>query len=136
MATCVAVSIFLLTATLAWSRPVPGSLDVHWNEGASDCRATPQAPLQVHQYEPQTFILRQSPCADFEANFIYLLIGSNKALFSDRQFRERFGREPADVHEAAAPTVAWARQHYATPHASPSAAGKDVAANCNPHGLS
>ena len=23
----------LLTATLAWSEPVPGSLDVHWNEG-------------------------------------------------------------------------------------------------------
>jgi hydroxyacylglutathione hydrolase len=56
---------------------------VHWNEGASDCKATPQEPLQVHNYEPQTFILRQSPCADFEANFIYLLIGSDKALLID-----------------------------------------------------
>ena len=83
MTTGVAVSTFLLTATLAWVQSVPGSLDVHWNEGASDCRATPQEPLQVHQYEPQTFILRQSPCADFEANFIYLLIGSNKALLID-----------------------------------------------------
>jgi glyoxylase-like metal-dependent hydrolase (beta-lactamase superfamily II) len=83
MTTGVAVSTFLLTATLVWSQSVPGSLDVHWNEGASDCRATPQNPLQVHQYEPQTFILRQSPCADFEANFIYLLIGSNKALLID-----------------------------------------------------
>ena len=27
----------LLTATLAWSEPVAGSLDVHWNEGAPDC---------------------------------------------------------------------------------------------------
>jgi hydroxyacylglutathione hydrolase len=79
----VAVSTFLLTATLAWSQPVPGSLDVHWNEGASDCSATPQDTLQVHNYEPQTFILRQSPCADFEANFIYLLIGSDKALLID-----------------------------------------------------
>jgi len=79
----VGVSTFLLTATLAWSQPVPGSLDVHWNEGASDCSATPQEALQVHQYEPQTFILRQSPCADFEANFIYLLIGSDKALLID-----------------------------------------------------
>jgi hydroxyacylglutathione hydrolase len=79
----VAVSMSLLTATLAWSQPVPGSLDVHWNEGAQDCKATPQAPLQVHAYEPQTFILRQSPCADFEANFLYLLIGSDKALLID-----------------------------------------------------
>jgi glyoxylase-like metal-dependent hydrolase (beta-lactamase superfamily II) len=77
------LAVFLLTATLGWSQPVPGSVDVHWNEGASDCSATPQEPLQVHQYEPQTFILRQSPCADFEANFIYLLIGSDKALLID-----------------------------------------------------
>jgi len=74
---------FLLTATLAWSEPVPGSLDVHWNEGAADCSAAQQDPLQIHKYEPQTFILRQSPCADFEANFIYLLIGSDKALLID-----------------------------------------------------
>jgi len=81
--TGVAVSTFLLPATLAWSQPVPGSLNVHWNEGASDCRATPQDALQVHIYEPQTFILRQSPCAAFEANFLYLLIGSDKALLID-----------------------------------------------------
>jgi len=78
-----AVPTFLLAATLAWSEPMPGSLDVHWNEGASDCSAVPQEALQVHQYEPQTFILRQNPCADFEANFIYLLIGSDKALLID-----------------------------------------------------
>src|SRR5881398_239413 len=79
----VAVSMSLLTATLAWSEPVAGSLDVHWNEGAPDCSAIPQAPLQVHTYEPQTFILRQSPCANFEANFLYLLIGSDKVLLID-----------------------------------------------------
>jgi hydroxyacylglutathione hydrolase len=83
VATGIAVSMSLLTATSAWSQPVPGSLDVHWNEGASDCKATPQAPLQVHAYEPQTFILRQNPCASFEANFLYLLIGSDKALLID-----------------------------------------------------
>jgi hydroxyacylglutathione hydrolase len=78
-----AVLLFLLAATLAWSEPVPGSLDVRWNEGASDCSVVPQDPLQIHKYEPQTFILRQSPCASFEANFIYLLIGSDKALLID-----------------------------------------------------
>jgi glyoxylase-like metal-dependent hydrolase (beta-lactamase superfamily II) len=83
VATGVAVSMSLLTATLAWSEPEAGSLDVHWNEGAPDCRVTPQDVLQVHTYEPQTFILRQSPCADFEANFLYLLLGSDKALLID-----------------------------------------------------
>src|SRR5436189_674846 len=79
----IAVSICLLTAISAWSEPMPGSLDVYWNEGAPDCSGTPRDALQVHTYEPQTFILRQSPCADFEANFLYLLIGSDKALLID-----------------------------------------------------
>ena len=57
--------------------------DVHWNEGAPDCKLTPQDPLQVHTYEPQTFILRQSPCANFEANFLYLLVGYDKVLLID-----------------------------------------------------
>lgn len=61
----------------------PGSLDVHWNEGAADCSKTPQPPLQVHRYNPQTFILRESPCATFEAPFMYLLVGSTRALLID-----------------------------------------------------
>jgi hypothetical protein len=37
----------------------------------------------VHRYEPQTCVLRQSPCANCEADFLYLLIGSEKALLID-----------------------------------------------------
>lgn len=61
----------------------PGSLPAQWNIGAEDCAASPQAPLQVYTYEPQTFIFRQSPCTDPEANFLYLLVGSQKALLID-----------------------------------------------------
>jgi glyoxylase-like metal-dependent hydrolase (beta-lactamase superfamily II) len=70
-------------AVQAWGQPVPGSMEVRWNEGATDCAEMSSAPLQVHAYELQTFILRQSPCAHFEANFIYLLVGSDKALLID-----------------------------------------------------
>src|SRR3546814_15764986 len=52
--------MLLLFAAQASGRTVPGSLDVQWNAGAADCAATPQAPLPVHVYEAQTFILRQS----------------------------------------------------------------------------
>ncbi|OIQ67682.1 hypothetical protein GALL_507360 [mine drainage metagenome] len=34
-------------------------------------------------------------------------------VVDDRRFRARFGLVPADGDEAAAATVAWARQHYA-----------------------
>lgn len=79
-----AIALMLaLLAVPASGQTVPGSTDVQWNAGAADCAATPQEPLQVHAYEPQTFILRQSPCADFEANFLYLLVGSERALLID-----------------------------------------------------
>jgi hypothetical protein len=51
----------------AWSQTVAGSMDVHWDEGATDCKASPQAPIQVHAYNQQTFILRENLCVTFEA---------------------------------------------------------------------
>ena len=63
------------------SQLVSGTMDVHWNEGSED--GNPQPPIQVHQYNAQTFILRESLCATYEAPFIYLLIGKTKALLID-----------------------------------------------------
>lgn len=73
----------LLAASSARSELAPGSIDIHWNEGAEDCKASPQPPLEVHPYNSQTYILRESLCATFEAPFMYLLIGSTKALLID-----------------------------------------------------
>jgi glyoxylase-like metal-dependent hydrolase (beta-lactamase superfamily II) len=78
-----AVSACLIIVAQTWSQPVPGSLEVHWDEGAPDCGATTHEPLHVHVYEPRTFILRQSLCVSFEGNFLYLLVGSDKALLID-----------------------------------------------------
>jgi len=82
-AALLALAAISLAAFPSSAEPIAGSLPAQWNVGAEDCHASPQPPLQVHAYEPQTFILRQSPCADSEANFIYLLIGSDKALLID-----------------------------------------------------
>lgn len=78
-----AVLVFALLASYAHAQLVPGSMDVHWDEGASDCRNSPRPPLQVHAYNPQTFILRENLCSTFEAPFMYLLIGSSKAMLID-----------------------------------------------------
>ena len=67
----------------AHSQLVPGTMDVRWNEGSEDCVKNPQPPIQVHRYNTQTFILRESLCATYEAPFIYLLIGKTKALLID-----------------------------------------------------
>jgi hydroxyacylglutathione hydrolase len=58
-------------------------MDVRWNAGAENCKAAPQAPIQVHKYETQTYILRQNLCVSIEGNFLYLLIGANRALLID-----------------------------------------------------
>ena len=69
--------------SLARSELVPGTMDVHWNEGSKDCSKDPQPPIQVHRYNADTFILRENLCTTYEAPFIYLLIGKNKALLID-----------------------------------------------------
>jgi len=73
----------LLTSSPARSQLVPGSMEVHWNEGAPDCARSSQPPIQVHPYNARTFILRENPCATAEAPFLYLLVGSTKALLID-----------------------------------------------------
>jgi glyoxylase-like metal-dependent hydrolase (beta-lactamase superfamily II) len=62
---------------------VTGVLPGRWHEGAADCAQASPPPLEVHEYEPQTYILRQSLCADFEAPFLYLLVGAERALLVD-----------------------------------------------------
>jgi hydroxyacylglutathione hydrolase len=88
-ASCIPRTLFFLMAlgmvlaSPTGSQLVPGSMEGHWNEGAKDCKASPQAPIEVHSYNQQTFIVREDLCATFEAPFMYLLIGSTKALLID-----------------------------------------------------
>jgi hydroxyacylglutathione hydrolase len=79
---CVLLTL-LAASSSARAQLVPGSMDVHWNEGASDCARNSQPPIQVHPYNAHTFILRENPCSTAEAPFMYLLVGSNKALLID-----------------------------------------------------
>src|SRR5215469_4901468 len=91
---CAFVFTLILSATSVCAQLVPGSMDVRWDAGAPDCKANPQPPIQVHRYEPETFFLRQNLCVSFEGNFLYLLIGSHKALLIDS------GRHPRSRSDA------------------------------------
>jgi hydroxyacylglutathione hydrolase len=77
------VGAMILVGPTVRAQIVSGSMDVHWNEGAQNCQATPPPPLQVHRYNDQTYILRESLCVTREAPFMYLLIGSKRALLID-----------------------------------------------------
>src|SRR5690242_1295140 len=78
--------LLLLACSLASpvrSQLASGTMDVHWNQGSEDCAKNPEPPIQVHQYNAQTFILRESLCATYEAPFLYLLVGKTKVLLID-----------------------------------------------------
>ncbi len=77
------VAALLAFPLTAQAQTASGSLDVIWSEGAKDCNANPQPPLQVHRYNATTYILRENLCSTFEAPFMYLLIGQSRALLID-----------------------------------------------------
>lgn len=67
----------------AWGpvRIASGAFPDQWISGAPNCATEPK--IQVHQYDEDTFILRQSLCTNFEGPFIYLLFGADKVLMED-----------------------------------------------------
>ena len=58
-----------------------GTLPATWNTGGPKCMEQPE--WQVHEYNPDFFLLRQSGCTDFEKPFIFLLFGHDRALLLD-----------------------------------------------------
>jgi hydroxyacylglutathione hydrolase len=58
-----------------------GSLPLAWNTGGPKCMEMPE--WQIHEYNPDLYILRQSGCTDFEKPFVYLLFGRERALLLD-----------------------------------------------------
>jgi hydroxyacylglutathione hydrolase len=78
------LALLLLTPILAWSAGLaPGSMDMHWDPGAETCPAVEISPIQVHRYNAQTIVLREKLCSTWEAPFMYLLIGTKRALLID-----------------------------------------------------
>lgn len=59
------------------------TLNVNWIHGSANCNTNTDPPIQVHEINPTTFILRQNACLDFEAPFMFLLIGGDKAFMLD-----------------------------------------------------
>src|SRR5580658_6185724 len=59
----------------------PGRLPQTWDTGGPKCMEMPE--WQVHEYNADLYILRQSGCTDFEKPFVFLLFGSDRALLLD-----------------------------------------------------
>jgi len=63
--------------------PAPGNMRFAWIHGSISAKANTDVRIQVHQYNNQTYILRQNPAIHWEAPFMYLLFGSEGAVLLD-----------------------------------------------------
>jgi glyoxylase-like metal-dependent hydrolase (beta-lactamase superfamily II) len=63
---------------------------VQWIHGSPNCKRDDHPAFQVHRLDDDTYALRQNKCSSFEAPFLYLLFGNDRALLLDS------GAEPDD----------------------------------------
>ena len=59
----------------------PGTLPKSWITGGPKCMEVPD--WQVHEYNPDLYILRESGCIHYEKPFLYLYFGTEKVLLVD-----------------------------------------------------
>ena len=59
----------------------PGTLPARWPASGPKCMEVPD--WQVHEYNPNFLIVRQSGCSDYEKPFLYLVFGQDRALLYD-----------------------------------------------------
>jgi len=76
----------------------PGTLQAQWMTGGPNCVEVPD--WQVHAYNEDFYIFRQSGCVNYEKPFLYLLFGKDKALLEDT------GAEPSDAARAVSDVIA------------------------------
>jgi hydroxyacylglutathione hydrolase len=58
-----------------------GTLPARWFTGGPNCVTVPD--WQVHEYNEDFYILRESGCINYEKPFLYLVFGEQKALLED-----------------------------------------------------
>jgi hydroxyacylglutathione hydrolase len=59
----------------------PGKVWEKWQTGGTDCAEVPE--WQVHPYNEDFYILRESGCTNYEKPFLYLIFGKDKVLLED-----------------------------------------------------
>ena len=77
--------VTVMPAAAQWDpeQPATGNLRFTWIHGSISAKANTDVRVQVHRYNEHTFILRQNPAIHWEAPFMYLLMGEERAVLLD-----------------------------------------------------
>jgi glyoxylase-like metal-dependent hydrolase (beta-lactamase superfamily II) len=78
------ILLLLLTWGCSSSNEISTDLtDQSWIHGSENCDENTDPLIQVVKYNSNTWILRQNKCTNYEAPFMFLFIGNDKALLMD-----------------------------------------------------
>ncbi|MFD9128257.1 MBL fold metallo-hydrolase [Kitasatospora sp. NPDC059571] len=58
-------------------------LDVRWIHGSPSAKHNTDPDIQVYAHDPDTYVLRQNKAVHYEAPFLFLLLGDERALLLD-----------------------------------------------------
>jgi hydroxyacylglutathione hydrolase len=72
---------FFATLLRAGDTLEAGTLPARWTSGGPDCASA--VDWEVHAYNPDFFVLRESGCINYEKPFLYLIFGEKKVLLED-----------------------------------------------------
>ncbi len=77
------VLLFLLVSAYTKKEPHILLEEQRWIHGSENCKLQADPLIQTVRYDETTWIFRQNKCVHYEAPFMYLFIGKNKALLVD-----------------------------------------------------
>ena len=78
------IVVLLVSTALQPTAAAKDNLETYaWYSGAADCGQNDQPGIEVYSLGTDTHILRQNKCTHYEAPFMYLLLGQDKALLLD-----------------------------------------------------
>lgn len=98
------VTLVLAAAATAYGQLEPGTLPRQWRVSGPDCSEVPK--WQVHAYNADLYILRESGCTNYEKPFLYLFFGRDRALLQDT------GAGDTDVDRIVVKLIAdWAKRN-------------------------
>lgn len=83
----------------------PGTIPDRWITGGPECNAA-SPKWQVHPYNSDLYIIRESGCTNYEKPFLYLFFGKEKAMLQDT------GAGETDVYNIVTKTIAeWCKRN-------------------------
>jgi glyoxylase-like metal-dependent hydrolase (beta-lactamase superfamily II) len=93
------VTLLISVIILIWSckHSIEETADLkvqNWIHGSENCEENIDTPIQVVQYNSNTWVLRQNKCTNYEAPFMFLFFGEDKALLMDTGATEKDGIFP------------------------------------------